>query len=288
MGDVRGIPFSVATSGTVIRGMQYGDGPALVLLHGGPGCYDYFSGTVMVDWLTERHGVRCYDQRGCRGSTSKGPFTVAASVADLEAVRRHIGMSRISLLGHSAGAVLALHYAAAYPDHVGELVLMSSAGVRPGWRPAFDAIVSDRLTAEERSALEGLDHRIVRTGDRAARGELIRRRFNLVLPCYAAPRHRGRAMMMAFYHREVNLRGNASMQSLERETRWQARLRDFRGRACIIHGRSDPIPWRVVDDLHEILPDAAVFPLAHCGHFPWLEEPEACRAALVAFLGNPG
>ncbi|MET8450036.1 alpha/beta fold hydrolase [Streptomyces sp. NPDC005209] len=46
-------------------------------------------------------------------------------MADLEAVRRHVGLGRMALLGHSWGAQPALSYAPARPGRVSALVYVS-------------------------------------------------------------------------------------------------------------------------------------------------------------------
>lgn len=69
------------------------------------------------------HGAarRCAAQLGAR----RGQFTTAASVEDLEALRRAIGYHKLALYGVSYGTKLALDYAASYPDRVEALVLDS-------------------------------------------------------------------------------------------------------------------------------------------------------------------
>lgn len=64
---------------------------------------------------------RCASQLGAR----RGQFTTAASVEDLEALRRAIGYDRLVLYGVSYGTKLALDYAARYPGRVEALVLDS-------------------------------------------------------------------------------------------------------------------------------------------------------------------
>ncbi len=270
-----------------LRGWCRGSGPPLVLLHGGPGCYDYFSGTPLVEWLAERHAVYTYDQRGCRHSLSEGPFTLAANLADLEALRRHLGVERLDLLGHSAGAILAVHFAARHPERVARLTLLSPAGLRPGWRPLFDAALRERFTPPQAAAIHRMDRLILRTRDQAAREELYRQRFNLALPAYVSPAYRGPPPRMEYYRRAVNVRVMADIQATYDDPRWEAGLRGFGGPVAVLHGRDDPIPWSVVEDLVDLLPQAEIHPLERCGHFPWLETPEACRAALFAFLDGP-
>jgi pimeloyl-ACP methyl ester carboxylesterase len=62
-------------------------------------------------------------------ATELGPgrsfYTTADHAADLDAVRRALGVDKIAVLGVSYGTKLALAYAAAYPQHVERLVLDS-------------------------------------------------------------------------------------------------------------------------------------------------------------------
>ncbi len=277
-------PIVIPTPRATLHGVRCGSGPALVLLHGGPGCYDYLGESALGEWLAERHTVCAYDQRGCRNSPSMGPFTIAANVEDLEAIRLHLGADRIGLLGHSAGAMLAVFYASTHPHRVDRLILMSPAGLRPGWRPAFEATIRSRFTPLQEKQLAEIDRRILTTTDAAERASLYHQRFNVALPCYLDPSHRDAAPSLEYYNREVSVETTASIQQAYDEGAMNGLLAPLANRVCVIHGRTDPIPWRVVDDYAAILPGAEVIPLDRCGHFPWLEEPELCRAALFAFL----
>src|SRR2546421_1377181 len=53
-------------------------------------------------------------------------------VDDVEALRGHLGLDRLDLAGHSAGATLALLYAARYPDRIGRLVLVCPSPLAVG------------------------------------------------------------------------------------------------------------------------------------------------------------
>ncbi len=279
--------FELQTTAAVIRGTRLGRGDPIVLLHGGPGCYDYFARSAFTQWLAERFTAYSYDQRGCRNSPSDGPFTAAANVDDLETLRRRIGTERISLLGHSAGALLALHYTATHPNNVDRLALVGPAGLGGSWLRSFTETIRERLTAKQRFALSELDRHILHASDREERANLYQARFNVLLPCYVDPSHRDVAPMLAFYSREVNVRLGSSMRDAAQDEAWRSRLQAFRGPACVIHGQSDPIPWQVVEEIAALFPRAMVKPIPHCGHFPWLEEPQAFQAAMVAFL-HPG
>jgi proline iminopeptidase len=108
---------------------QYGqpDGPAAVMLHGGPG-----SGTQpsVLEWFDlSRQRVVLFDQRGAGRSTPLGEIAhndSQALVADIERLRKHLNISRWMVVGGSWGATLALMYAGAHKEHLSALVLRGS------------------------------------------------------------------------------------------------------------------------------------------------------------------
>jgi len=134
-----------------------------VLCHGGPGLWDMFGD--LAGMLAGFRTVHRWDQRGCGRSQGQaqgrspagGPYSVARSVADLDAVRRHFGHERMALLGHSWGAQLALRYALDHPDRVTRLVYLSGTGLSTdSWRDAFHAASARRLGAD-RARLDELE-----------------------------------------------------------------------------------------------------------------------------------
>ena len=100
------------------------DGEPWLVLHGGPG-----SGcsAAMAAWFDPQwHRVVMPDQRGAGKSRPTGSLrrnNVNALLADLEQLRRALGIRRWGVVGGSWGAALGLAYAAKYPDAVAALVL---------------------------------------------------------------------------------------------------------------------------------------------------------------------
>ena len=102
--------------------------PALVL-HGGPGSgctpgwRQYFN--------PDRYRIVLFDQRGAGRSTPHASEpnidlstnTTSHLLADIERLRRHLGIERWLLLGGSWGTTLALAYAQQHPERVSEMVL---------------------------------------------------------------------------------------------------------------------------------------------------------------------
>ncbi|MBM4227935.1 MAG: prolyl aminopeptidase [Gammaproteobacteria bacterium] len=100
------------------------EGRPVVVLHGGPG-----GGTspAMRRFFDARaFRIVMFDQRGCGKSTPHACLehnTTWDLVADMEALREHLGIARWLLFGGSWGSTLALAYAQTHPGCVTGLVL---------------------------------------------------------------------------------------------------------------------------------------------------------------------
>ena len=125
-------------------------GTPLLFLHGGPG-YNSYSFEVQGGKALEGKLRMIYlDQRGSGRSERPwtGAYTVPAMVEDIEALRKQLGVPKLALMGHSFGGALALEYAAAYPQHVSKLVLVSAASSIPDACAARVAFLAKRYPAE--------------------------------------------------------------------------------------------------------------------------------------------
>lgn len=113
-----------------------GGKPALHL-HGGPGA------GIMTGYRRHydpaRYLIVSFEQRGCGRSrplaTSPGADlstnTTAHLIADIEALRAHLGVEAWLLSGVSWGTTLALAYAQAYPERVTEIILTAVTTTTP-------------------------------------------------------------------------------------------------------------------------------------------------------------
>lgn len=105
---------------------EYGipDGPAAVVLHGGPGSA---SNSGMLDWFDlSRQRVVLFDQRGAGRSLPSGMLEdnhTAALIQDIERLRSHLGIDRWMVVGGSWGTLLAVLYTASFKQHVRSLIL---------------------------------------------------------------------------------------------------------------------------------------------------------------------
>ena len=99
-------------------------GKPAVFVHGGPGAGAGESSRRFFD--PRRYRIGLFDQRGCGRSkphASQVDNTTQHLVADMEALRQHLGVERWLVFGGSWGSTLSLAYAQAHPKRVTELVL---------------------------------------------------------------------------------------------------------------------------------------------------------------------
>jgi proline-specific peptidase len=106
----------------------------LVCLHGGPGStHHYFAPLERL--AAEGRAVVVYDQLGCGRSDRPADvdWSVDVFLEELAALRRHLGLDRIHLLGTSWGGMLALEHALSGFGGLTSLVLSSTLASAEEW-----------------------------------------------------------------------------------------------------------------------------------------------------------
>jgi pimeloyl-ACP methyl ester carboxylesterase len=130
----------VPVGGAEIHYEIHGDGPPLVLLHGGVTPSTTFG--VPLAAMAKTHKVIAIHLRGHGFSTdSDGPWSAEAFADDVAAVLRQLGIGKAHFMGYSLGAGVALQVAIRHPELVEKLVSVSVAfrtdGDYPEVRQAF-------------------------------------------------------------------------------------------------------------------------------------------------------
>ncbi|MGA8112049.1 MAG: alpha/beta hydrolase [Actinocatenispora sp.] len=107
----------------------------VIFVHGGPGTPDLRGDSRYFGQLAAAgFDVVVYDQFGSAGSgraASPEAYTMDRAVADLDALRRHLGADKVDLIGHSYGGRLAATYLSRHPGHVARAVFSSPSDLDP-------------------------------------------------------------------------------------------------------------------------------------------------------------
>ena len=221
-------------------------------------------------------------QRGVGRSEAAPVGAWPVLARDVDALRRHLDLGRIDLLGHSAGTRVAVAYAASHPDTLHRLCLVTPPSLwlvdatddrealiekRRG-EPWFDAFEKARPALESASTLAeylplaSLEAPLgyARWDERARAHEPLGKLYeDAATAFFSTPMDRGLAAGLADVHAPV----------------------------LVVAGAQDAITG-----LAPVLAMADLFPAGRCvvledaGHFPWVEQPTAFRRTVDEFFAT--
>lgn len=266
-GEPKGAQFA-DVDGVRVRYIDVGEGSPVVLVHGFASSLDTWAGVVPE--LSKKHRVIALDLKGF-GFTDR-PEGAYSPRAQSELVMRLLekrGVGKVTLVGHSFGASVALQAALAHPDRIGKLAL-------------YDAFVyEDQIpTFFHWAKIGGV-------------GETLFALFYKERP--------DERMRMAFYdqtyvteelvdtvERGLDRPGTlaAALQTV-RELRYEhveAQYRTIAIPTLLMWGREDTVtPLAYGERLSNDLKHARLVTYPRCGHFPMLEARSPSNADLIAF-----
>jgi proline iminopeptidase len=281
----------IPVSGAELYFREVGNGPTLVILHGGP---DFNHNYLLpeLDRLSSAFRLIYYDQRG-RGKSSRSVLpeavNIQSEVDDLDGVRCYFGLNAIAVLGHSWGGLLAMEYATCHSERVSCLVLLNTA-------PASHADLlhfRQQRQAAEKPILAKMraitNTREYSEGDIETDAEYYRAHFGTTLRRSDQLESVVRRLRSHFTPKDI-VKARAIEDRLYAET-WLspeydvlARLRKFVVPTLIIHGDNDLVPLQCASNVAEALSGSRLVVLGKCGHFAYLEQPGAVLNAISAFF----
>jgi proline iminopeptidase len=266
------------TSPSGLTGWVTGSGPAVLLLHGGPGMTDY-----MQSLLPELDGYRVasFQQRGVAPSTLVGPFDVPTLRDDVIDVLDTLRWESPTMIGHSWGGHLLLHLLAATPTRVGAGLLVDPLGaVGDGGLASFQAELERRLPEATQARLDELD---AIEATRALTQDEHLEGMEIGWPGYFSSLEAAQPIPQTGH-----APSDESWASIRAELPGLAeRLRGCAVRIRFVHGALDPLPVTASTETAELI-DAPVDVLPGNGHFPWLEDPGCVRRSLDRLLAAAG
>jgi proline iminopeptidase len=265
----------------------------VIAIHGGPGVdLESIAGDFVP--LAEHHVVIFYDQRGTGRSTlpaDTAHLGADQQIADLDAVRQHFGLGRVTLVAHSYGPLLAATYALAHPDAVRRMVFFGPVPPRRGdfWT-RFGKTMASRLDSAQQGRLAAANRRL--TDSTADVRQACRDLWAIALrPRLAEPDR-----TLSLIHSDLCASDPAGIRyGLTTTNRvvmasygdWdlRSRLRGLAVPVLVVHGEEDAIPMDLVEEWTTALPHAQLLRVPNAGHFAYVEQPKIVWPAVERFLG---
>ena len=277
------IEIFTTSDGLTLSYERRGSGPLLVCHPGGPGC----SAAEFRDFagLDDSFDLVLLSPRGSAGSDPADDYALASYAADLEALREHLGVEELDLLGFSHGGMVAMAYAAAFAARVRRLVLAATLAV---WDDAAEAAMHRLIeTRRDQPWFEDAQRAIEeeQAAEFSSAEELVAntlRQAPLYFHRWEGNERAGRELCSDFAHAEpLHHFNTVEFPSLD----LRPELRAITAPTLVVAGDDDMIAGPACADVMVgELRDARLATIPDSGHFLYVEQPEAFRAALTDFL----
>jgi pimeloyl-ACP methyl ester carboxylesterase len=260
------------------------DSGPLLCLPGGPMLdSDYFRD---LGGLAVHRAFARLDLRGTGGSdvpADPASYRCDRQVADVEAVRRRLGVQRLDLMGHSAGANLAYRYAEAYPERLGRLLLVTPSTRAIGIEISDEARSemarqrsSEPWYAESAAALERVQAGSEDPADWWAVSAFMYGRWDDQTQAYEA-------WMDERRHEEPAMAWGAEGAFDPEATR--SAMTGLDVPVLVLAGGSDTgNPTRVMAEVAALFPQGELVVHEGVGHFPWVDDPSGFVARVAPLL----
>jgi proline iminopeptidase len=280
----------VSLNGIDLHFKVSGNGPVLFLIPPGWGVGSSYLQRGFT-FLQDRFRLVFVDMRGSGLSSRPDDAAKMSShdmADDIEALREHLGLPSIRILGHSNSGAIAVSYAERYRDRVEKMVLIDSQVL--GFPAANDtqAFLQARAGHPEyktaiQTALRGFSGQI----DFAASDESLTAFVGQILPLYLQHPEKNLSFAQQQLSGQIASYAFRAQNAADRVAGVDQTvlLDQIRASVLIISGRHDWIcPLAVAERLHAGIPNSRLLVFEESGHMPWLEEPARFAAEVTQFL----
>ncbi|MEP5728924.1 MAG: alpha/beta fold hydrolase [Sulfitobacter sp.] len=267
---------TVEINGADLHYETIGDGPAILLMHGGLGLsHDYLR--PYFDQLAKSHTVVYYDHFGNGRSEKPADYaemTFDRLTSDAAALMTTLGHDTFTLIGHSYGGFIAQEFAATHADHLDGLVLVDTV-------PVFDY----------QPTVSGSDEQM------AAFGKLFTQPMVDDADWQAAWKP---VVQMYFHQWDAKTGADLDARTVYDHQAWNAsgallgtfntldKLPGITAPTLVVAGRHDPItpPGPGAERIAAAIPGAELAIFEDSGHYPFIEEQDAFFSTLTKWLGR--
>ena len=259
-----------------------GAGPAVLFIHGLLGSNQNW--LHLVESLQDRHRVVIPDLFG-HGASEKprGDYSLGAHAATLRDLLDHLGIARVTLVGHSLGGGIAMQFCYLFPERVDRLVLVASGGLGRAVSPLLRAATLPGAEWVLPVIASGWVRGRVETLGRAVRGVGVR------APSDVREAWRGFTSLSDADNRRAFLATTRAVVDPGGQT---VSAHDHLPAAAgiptlLVWGTKDRMipPWHALA-AQEAIPGARLELFEGAGHFPHLDEPERFAQVLGEFIGR--
>ncbi|QSE84982.1 alpha/beta fold hydrolase [Rhodococcus koreensis] len=273
---------SVTLHHDVLRFVDVGAGPPVVLVHGLLGSHE--SWTPQIGRLAKKNRVVAPDLFG-HGQSDKpsGDYSLSAHAATLRDLMDHLGISSAAFVGHSLGGGIVMQLSYLFPERVDRLCLVSSGGLGPevslflkaatlpGSELVLPVLASDWLRRNTESILKQLGRLGLPVQPSRSAAETWR-------SLKTVSDKSSRAAFLASTRAVVGLRGQ-TVSAKQHFSKFES-LPSL----LVWGGRDKMIPSAHAENLRRVVPHSRVEIFPRAGHFPQLDEPELFFRVLDQFL----
>ncbi len=279
---------------------EFGKGPAIYFLTGGPGAPPEVPSYQIIDSLKDSYTCVLLHQRGS-GRSRKVPMNeatinVKSYLQDIELLRQKRKDEKISLLGISWGGLLAMNYATLFKDRVASLILICSA---PPSYKLWNVLFDNQFTRRSGEELDSL-YALQSIFSARSQGELdsLKRVDPLNKEVAAFKSFLSIHIRAMHFDRQNSSKGfdelftNFNFQPISfidkeiMESKWDitAELKKLSIPALIIYGRQDDQGESTFFLQKECLKNSEMHVIEKCGHIIWDDQPEEFFRILLKYL----
>lgn len=279
---------------------ESGKGPALYILTGGPGAPPEDPSHRIIDSLKSLYTCVLLHQRGAGKSRNipinENTITIKNYLHDIELLRRKRDDQKITLLGISWGGLLAMNYAADYPQYVSNLVLICSA---PPSYKLWDVLFDNQLVRRSTTELDSMQllrnifsartDRELDSLKRAApsSGEVVAFK-NFIAIHMRAMRYNRMMLPPGFdnFFTNFNFQPIPFIDKEVMQTKWDItkKLEKLNVPALILYGRQDDQGESTFYLQKQCLRNSKMHVIEKCGHLIWEDQPDEFYKAVMHYL----
>lgn len=251
----------------------YGSGDPVILITGSGATGKMWTPHQVPALRAAGYRVITVDNRGMPPSDlCQEGFTIDDMVADIAGLIKLLGIGRCRIVGFSLGAMMVQELLLAYPDLVTQAVLTATRGRTDALRAAMSAAEIE------------LDHSGVVLPPRYA---AVVHATQFLSPSTQNDERRVRDWLDIF---EISLTAPGANRGQHGVELVGNRLEEYRKirSQCLVIGFQDDLiaPSYLCREVAEYIPGCRYEEIAGCGHYGYLEEPDAVNSLIIDFFAG--